>query len=62
MGLRKIQGLVHRQWGSARQLYLGGAPSPQEPVGAAEEVQEAEETKKEQLERREKTWGMVGPG
>ena len=42
---------------TARRLDLGWALRTQGPVGAAEEVQEAEETKEEQLETRRKTWG-----
>lgn len=42
---------------STRWLDLGWALRTQGPVGAAEEVQEAEETKEEQLEKRRKTWG-----
>ena len=42
---------------TARRLDLGWALRTQGPVGAAEEVQEAEETKEEQLEKRRKTWG-----
>ena len=42
---------------TARRLDLGWALRTQEPVGAAEEAQEAEATKEEQLEKRGKTWG-----
>ena len=42
---------------STRWLDLGWAPRTQGPMRAADGVYETEETKKEQLERRGKTWG-----